>query len=110
VLVRIWRTGVEDARLAEYGEFERERSLPMFWEQRGLLGVLFLREADDRAAALTFWEDEEAIQALATSPSYNRTVEALLATGLLRGEQTVEVFEVKDGELLMQELVRALRS
>ncbi|MCA1847840.1 MAG: hypothetical protein LC704_02430 [Actinobacteria bacterium] len=110
MLVRIWRTGVDAARLAEYGEFERERSLPMFREQRGLLGVLFLREADDRAAALTFWEDEEAIQALATSPSYNRTVEALLATGLLRGEQTVEVFEVKDGELLTQELVRELRS
>ena len=110
MLVRIWRTSVDAARLAEYGEFERKRSLPMFREQRGLLGVLFLREADDRAAALTFWEDEEAIQALATSPSYNRTVETLLATGLLRGEQSVEVFEVEGGELLTQELVKGLRS
>ena len=110
MLARIWRTSVDAARLAEYGEFERKRSLPMFREQRGLLGVLFLREADDRAAALTFWEDEEAIQALATSPSYNRTVETLLATGLLRGEQTVEVFEVNCGELFTQELIKALRS
>lgn len=110
MLVRIWRTGVDASRLAEYGEFERERSLPMFREQRGLLGVLFLREADDRAAALTLWEDEEAVQALATSPSYRETVEALLATGLLRGEQTVEVFEVKDGELLTHELMRELQS
>ncbi len=110
MLVRIWRTGVDASRLAEYGEFERERSLPMFREQRGLLGVLFLREADDRAAALTFWEDEEAIRALAASPSYKETVETLLATGLLRGEQTVEVFEVRDGELMTHELIRALRS
>ncbi len=94
MLVRIWRTGVDAARLAEYGEFERKRSLPMFREQRGLLGVLFLREADDRAAALTFWEDGE----------------ALLAAGLLRGEQPVEVFEVEGGELSAHELVRALRS
>jgi heme-degrading monooxygenase HmoA len=110
VLARIWRTGVDATRLAEYGEFERNRSLPMFRQQSGFLGVLFLREANDRAAALTLWRDEEAIQALEASPLYNLTVEALLATGLLRGEQTVEVFEVRDGEFLTHELVRTLPS
>src|SRR5215210_1273041 len=56
MIVRIWRTGVDRSRLEEYAHFEEERSLPMFREQPGLIGVLFLREGEDRAAALTFWE------------------------------------------------------
>jgi len=109
MLVRIWRTGVDVDRLAEYEKFEREHSLPMFREQRGLVGVLFLREADDRAAALTVWEDEKALRGFETSTSYARTVEKLLSTGLLRGEQSVEVFRVAGGRMLARELPEILR-
>ena len=57
MIVRIWRTGVDRSRLEEYARFEEERSLPMFSEQPGLIGVFFLREGEARAAALTLWED-----------------------------------------------------
>ena len=109
MLVRIWRMGVDAARFAEYEEFEREHSLPMFRAQRGLVGVLFLREAGDRAAALTVWEDEGTLRALDASPSYARTVEKLLATSLLKGEQTVEVFRVAGGQADTEEWAEALR-
>ena len=106
MLVRIWRTGIDRGWLQEYASFEEERSLPMFREQRGFLGVLFLREGADRAAALTLWEDMAAVEALATSSSYLRTVEELVDTGLLIGGQSVDVFEVKGGRLRWEELGR----
>ena len=109
MLVRIWRTGVDAARLAEYERFEREHSLPMFRAQRGLVGVLFLREAEDRAAALTIWEDEGALRELEASASYERTVERSLSTGLLKGEQTVEVFRVEGGQVSTGGLSEALQ-
>ena len=106
MIVRIWRTGVDRNRLEEYARFEEERSLPMFREQRGFLGVLFLREGADRAAALTLWEDMAAVEALTTSPSYLRTVQVLVNTGLLIGEQSIDVFEVKGGRLRWEEIRR----
>ncbi len=108
MLVRIWRTGIDRGRLQEYASFEEERSLPMFREQRGFLGVLFLREGADRAAALTLWEDMAAVEALTTSPSYLRTVQVLVNTGLLIGEQSVDVFEVKGGRLRWEEIAKML--
>ena len=99
MILRIWRTELNPARLDEYARFEQERSLPMFREQRGLLGVLFLREGPDRAAALTIWEDRAAVEALGDSPSYQQTAAALMSSGLLVGEPSVDVFDVAGGEL-----------
>lgn len=110
MLIRIWRTGIDTARLAEYATFEREQSLPMFQRQPGLLGVLFLREGDDRAAALTIWEDEGAVQALDSSASYASTVTLLLSAGLLKGEQSVEVFGCAGGHIDAEALITALGS
>ena len=106
MIVRIWRTSVDQSRLEEYARFEEERSLPMFWEQPGLIGVFFLREGADRAAALTFWEDMAAVEALATSPSYLRTVQELVDTGFLIGGQTVEILHVHGGRFRWAELGR----
>lgn len=106
MIVRIWRTGVDRSRLKEYARFEEERSLPMFCKQPGLIGVFFLREGEDRAAALTFWEDMAAVEALATSSSYLRTVQELVDTGLLMGGQSVDVFQVHGGLLRWEELAK----
>ena len=106
MIVRIWRTGVDRSRLEEYARFEEERSLPMFCEQPGLIGVFFLREGEDRAAALTFWEDMAAVETLATSSSYLRTVQELVDTGLLTGGQSVDVFQVHAGLLRWEGVAR----
>ena len=106
MIVRIWRTGVDRSRLKEYARFEEERSLPMFCKQPGLIGVFFLREGEDRAAALTLWEDMAAVKTLATSSSYLRTVQELVDTGLLNGGQSVEVFEVHGCRLQWEELAK----
>ncbi len=108
MVARIWRTGVKPERFEEYERFARERSLPMFREQRGFIGVLFMREKADRAAVLTLWEDEMAVEELEASPLYRQTVEVILGSDFLAREQSVEVFEVHGGHVLAGELAARL--
>jgi heme-degrading monooxygenase HmoA len=99
MIARIWRTQVDLTRLAEYEQFAQEQSLPMFRQQRGFLGVFFLREHQN-CLVLSLWEDRIAVEALATSATYQATVRQLQATGLLLGHSLVELFEVSGGTLL----------
>ena len=62
--------------------------------------MLFVRAGDGMgAAACSFWDDPQAIDRLRNSPTYQGTVARLLATGLLTGEQSVDVYEVAGGAL-----------
>jgi len=98
VIVRIWTTGVDPQRADEYREFAAVRSLPMFRIQEGFRGVLFT-ERGSQFAVISLWRDRAAVDSLETSPTYQETVAAILATGFLTDEQRVDVFEVKGGEL-----------
>lgn len=98
MIARLWRTGVQPGREPEYERFATERSLPMFREQAGCLGVLLLRTPEGRAV-LSLWADDGAVAALGVSSAYRETVRRLEATGVLAGAQTVEVFEVHGGLL-----------
>ena len=84
--------------MTEFERFEQQESKPMFRKQQGLLGVLFAR-SHTGCAVFSVWKDIGSIELLASSESYQQTVKKLKATGLLEGEQTVEVFEVKDSFL-----------
>jgi heme-degrading monooxygenase HmoA len=108
VIVRVWRARVNPARTEEYRRFERKRCLPMLRRQPGFLGVLFMRQAEDRAASLTIWEDTGAVEALQSSPSYRETVHDLAESALLDGDQSVEVLEVEGGDLRPEALLGAL--
>jgi heme-degrading monooxygenase HmoA len=108
VILRVWRAKIHPARLDEYQCFEQEWCMPMLRKQPGLLGVLFLRQAEDRAALLTIWEDAGAVEALESSPSYRQVTHELAESALLAGNQSVEVIEVEDGDLRPDALVRAL--
>ena len=50
MLVRIWRTQVDPFREAEYVAFTQDYSLPMFRQQPGCFGVLFLNAPPDWGA------------------------------------------------------------
>jgi hypothetical protein len=47
VILRVWRAKIDPARIEEYRRFEQEQCMPMLHKQPGLLGVLFLRQAED---------------------------------------------------------------
>ena len=108
MILRVWRAQIVPARIEEYRRFERERCLSMLRRQPGFLGMLFLRQAEDCAASLTIWEDRGAVQALASSPSYQRTAYELAQSGMLAAEQSEEVFEVEGGDLRLEALLGAL--
>ncbi|MGE0240725.1 MAG: antibiotic biosynthesis monooxygenase [Parvibaculaceae bacterium] len=93
MIARLWKTGLKPGRLAAYEAFAREISLPMFRDQDGFLGCVMSRH-DDRALVLTFWRDAAAVEALKRSPSYQATVDRILAADLLAGEQSTEVSDV----------------
>ena len=99
MIVRIWRTGIDPARADEYERFAEQRSLPMFRTQPGFCGVLFTTAADGGRAVISFWDDERAVELLDRSESYRDTASALGSSGILRGEQTVEVLTAHGGEL-----------
>jgi len=101
MIVRLWRTRVEKSRIAEYEENERNRSSPMFREQPGCLGVLFLRLGDE-CFALTFWNDWDAVNRLKVSKTYLETSAFYSDSGMLIGEPSLQVFEVKGGFLTAQ--------
>jgi heme-degrading monooxygenase HmoA len=108
VILRVWRAKLDPRRLEEYRRFERERCLSMLRKQPGLLGVLFLRQAEDHAASLTIWEDAGAVDALESSPSYRETTHELAESALLGGDEAVEILEVEGGDLRPEALARAL--
>ena len=108
MILRIWRAGLDPARMEEYRRFEAEQCLPMLRKQPGLLGVLFLQEAGGGAVSITIWEDRGTVEALESSPSYRRTARELAERELLAGEKPVEIFEVEGGDLRPEALVGAL--
>jgi heme-degrading monooxygenase HmoA len=110
MILRIWRATLNPVRLEAYRRFEQERSLPMYRRQPGLLAVLFMRQAEDRAVSLTIWEDRGAVEALQSSPSYRRTARELAESGLMAGSESEEVFEVEGGDLRPEALLGALGS
>ncbi len=93
MIARIWRTGIKPGREEAYERFAREISLPMFRAEQGFAGVLMGRDGNS-AWVLTLWNDRAAIDALASSETYQATVERILASDLLDGEQTTEIAEV----------------
>jgi heme-degrading monooxygenase HmoA len=102
MIMRTWRTCVDEARTAEYERFAREQSLPMFRSHRGFLGLLFGRNGGD-CVVTTLWQDHATADALEQSPRYRATVGRITAAGFLVGTSTVERFEVH-GHLLPHDL------
>lgn len=108
MILRIWRARLDPARLESYRRFERERCVPMLRKQPGFLGVLFVREAEDRAVSITIWEDGGAVEALESSPSYRRTTRELAESDLLADDCSAEILTVAGGALRVEALVGRL--
>lgn len=93
MFARIWRTGLDESRAAEYEAFAFGRSLPMFQRQPGFRAVFFVRTENGRAT-ISLWADLASAEALAQSADYRTTVDAILAAGFLESPQSVELLPV----------------
>ena len=101
MLVRTWKVHILKNRITDLKHFARTESLPMFKKQAGCLGVMFTLSGN-LCATTTIWKDMESIVALKTSPTYNETVKKIVATGMLEGEQSVEIFDCFGGFLELE--------
>jgi heme-degrading monooxygenase HmoA len=93
MIMRIWRTQVDEARAAEYERFAAQQSLPMFRAHQGFEGHLFGRRGGD-CVVVTIWEDDAAADALEASPRYRETVARINAAGFLTGPSQVDRFRL----------------
>jgi hypothetical protein len=105
MVARMWRTQIDETRAEDYRRFAHSKSLPMFREQAGFAGVLFAANGAERAV-MTLWRDLAAARGLDRSDTYRSTVAEIEATGFLRGESTVELFEL-EGLFLEDAAVRS---
>jgi hypothetical protein len=96
MIVRLWKTQVQAPRFTQYESWEKTRSLPMFKELEGCLGVLFLR-SEGYCFALSFWRDIAAVDGLETSTLYQQTSKAYEESGMLIGSASLLVFETVGG-------------
>jgi heme-degrading monooxygenase HmoA len=92
-VVRTWRTEIDPSHADEYDDFARTKSLRMFRAQPGFRAVLFSSYGVVRLV-VTFWQDRESVEALQSSPTYAATVNEIEGSGFLRGNQTVEAFDI----------------
>lgn len=95
MMVCIWRARLNPAQSEVFRYLEVTECLPMLRRQPGFLGGLFLRRASERAALLTFWEDSGAVEALNSSPSYQRMIQEITKQELLLEEPLIDVWEVQ---------------
>lgn len=93
MIMRIWRTHLDETRATEYEAFARDVSLPMFKAQPGFRGLLFGR-GGGVCTVVTLWDDDDAVDSLERSSAYRETVAQIDAAGFLRGASHVDRLDV----------------
>ena len=107
MLIRIWQIKVKPDRFGDLEKFGEEYFQPMFERQEGCLGVLFTHD-ENYSAMISMWDDMRSIEKLRESSLYHEAVESILGSGLVDGEQSVEIFEASGGFLRFEEIAKSL--
>ena len=87
-ILRRWTTGVAPGRTGDYERFALARSLPMFRDAPGCLGVCMSGHSSVRSVT-TMWIDADHLAAFEQSQKYRETVSAMVSSGCLTGTQSV---------------------
>ncbi|WP_166345699.1 hypothetical protein [Phytoactinopolyspora limicola] len=98
MIMRVWRTRIDDSRTTDYEQFAAQESLPMFRAHAGFAGLLFGRSGDE-CVVVTLWADAESVAAFEASQLYQETVDRITAAGFIVGPSFVERFEVHGSHL-----------
>lgn len=99
MLLRIWRTEFDPERIQELREFAATRSEPMFESFPGCQGFVFAHD-HSTYVTMSLWRDAADIAEAEATALYQETVAALLASEMLLGPQTVEIFDIDTTNLI----------
>lgn len=91
MIVRIWSSGIVKGRENEYLTFAGGISMPMF-KEHPIKGVYILT-TERKTKVVTLWNNLDDITKMENSEKYKETVNKILASGLIEGDQSVELFE-----------------
>jgi hypothetical protein len=98
MVARLWMASVDPGRLEDYRAFTRERLLPAYRGQPGLVAV-FLVERQGVCGTLSFWKERTGIEDFYSSAGYQALAKQLLSSGLLAGEASLQTLEVEGGDV-----------
>lgn len=107
MIVRLWKVKVNPDRIEQYALWEKTRSLPMFQELQGCLGVFFLR-SKEHCLALSMWQGMDAVDALKDCKLYEKTSSDYEQSGMLIGDPELQVYEAIAGFTVGDALCSAL--
>lgn len=93
MLLRIWRTSFDRARLDELQRFADDISSGMFRELEGCLGYSYANRGSEWLT-ITRWTSQEAIDRAEKSALYQAVVDDIVSRGFLGDTQTTEVYEL----------------
>ena len=88
MIVRVWSSGYDPARLDDLAAFCTRRLQPFFRDHDGCLACFFTHD-DEEWRTITFWRDQAAVDGVKDAAVYRALLDELLASGVLRGSQTV---------------------
>ena len=100
MIVRIWTTKFDPARLDELDTFANRISRPVLRRQPGNQGVLFAADGDEWIT-LTLWKDAASVARLDHSTDYQETVAKILAAGFLKDEQITRTYDDHGGDIAL---------
>jgi hypothetical protein len=72
--------------------FVKKISIPMFKKHK--LKEAYFLMCDSRTKVITIWENKADIVRMENSKSYKATVAKILSSGLIEGDQSVELFDI----------------
>lgn len=93
-LLHLWLARVRDGREPDYRAFAVGVLRPLFQSHAGCGGVTFLSLDARVHAVITQWHGPDDVVALQLSPSYSRTVERIIAEGLIEAVAPVALWPV----------------
>jgi hypothetical protein len=91
MIVRVWEAVVIAGKENAFAQFAREKSLPMFEKQQGLLGV-FITLDGNLSKVFTIWSHSRFIKVMESSALYLQTVDEIMKLSLLEKEQKIYLF------------------
>lgn len=96
MIARLWRAQIDVTRRDEFEQIGEAELVPLLEQYPGFGGVLFLSH-EPEAVLLTLWKDQRSAEHFSQADEVQRLAQHVREKGIVRGEPTIEVFDILGG-------------